>query len=92
MGWNAGLKLRRVVENLRLILAIEALCAAQGIDFREPEKPARATSAAHAAVRAVVEHMDEDRVLGPEITSIAERVIGQGALVSAVEKTIGSLK
>ncbi len=91
MGWNAALKLRRVVDNLRLILAVEALCSAQGIDFREPLKAAKATAAAHASVRAVVKHMDHDRVLGPEITLIAQDVIASGTLVGTVEEAIGAL-
>ena len=37
MGATAALKLREVAENLETILALEAFCAAQGIDFRKKE-------------------------------------------------------
>ena len=39
LGWNAGRKLRQVLENLRTILAIEALCAAQALELRSPLPP-----------------------------------------------------
>ena len=71
MGMTGALKLRRVVENLRHILAIECLCAAQGLDFRLPLKPSRNVARAHAAIRAVVPHLGEDRVPGPDIEAVA---------------------
>ena len=58
MGWTAVRKLREVVANVRTCLAVEVLCAAQGIDLRaEIAPPSAASAAAHAAVRA---HVDAD--------------------------------
>src|SRR6266540_3328390 len=45
MGWTAGLKLRRVLANVRRTIAIEALCAAQAVDMRSPLRPGRAVAA-----------------------------------------------
>jgi histidine ammonia-lyase len=71
MGMTGALKLRQIVGNLRHILAIEMLCAAQGLDFRLPLKPSRAVGEAQAAIRAVVEHLGEDRVPAPDIEAVA---------------------
>ncbi|HEX4319850.1 MAG TPA: histidine ammonia-lyase [Acidobacteriaceae bacterium] len=74
MGMTGALKLRQVTENLRLILAIEMLCAAQGLDFRLPLQPSPAVAKAHATVRALVPHLDEDRVPAPDIEAVAKAI------------------
>jgi histidine ammonia-lyase len=71
MGMTGALKLRQIVQNLEHILAIEMLCAAQGLDYRLPLRPSPAVGRAHAAIRAVVPHLDEDRVPAPDIEAIA---------------------
>ncbi|MGH2813134.1 MAG: histidine ammonia-lyase [Actinomycetota bacterium] len=90
MGWNAALKLRRVVANVARILAVEALCAAQGMEFRAPLRGAAGTSAALMAVRQVVARVEADRELGPEIDRLAMDVVLGGTLVDrAGEATLG---
>lgn len=84
MGWNAALKLRRVIGNVRHILAIELMCAAQGMDLRLPLEGASGTRVAQRAVREVVDYLDTDRALGPEIEAIGERLLTGGVLVSQV--------
>lgn len=79
MGMTGALKLRQITANLELILAIEMMCAAQGLDYRLPLKPSPAVARAHAAIRAVVPHLDEDRTPAPDIEAIA-RLIREGAL------------
>jgi histidine ammonia-lyase len=74
MGMTGALKLRQIVENLELILAIEFLCAAQGLDYRLPLQPSRAVAAAHARIRAVVPHVEEDRVPAPDIEAISKLI------------------
>ena len=54
MGWAAGLKLRRAVDGLARVLAIEVLSGARALDLRAPLEPARATAAVRAALRAHV--------------------------------------
>ena len=53
-GWAAARKLRRSVDNLRRVLAVELVCAAAGLDLRAPLQPSPATAAALAAVRGAV--------------------------------------
>jgi len=74
MGMTAALKFRQVVENAERMLAIELLCAAQGLDFRAPLNPARRVGEAFAAVREVVKPLGEDRVLSGDIEVLAGAV------------------
>jgi len=74
MGMTAGLKLKKVVANARNVLAIEAMAAAQGIDFRSPLKPSKRGQAAHAAIRSVCPTVDKDRVMYQDFARIAELI------------------
>ena len=74
MAMAAAWKLRRVVRNLRYVLSIELMCAAQGIDFRAPLKPGRGVARAHAAVRRLVAPLERDRVLSGDIERIAAAI------------------
>ncbi|WP_018351093.1 histidine ammonia-lyase [Longispora albida] len=87
MGWSAARKLRRSVDALRKVLAIELLTAARAIDLRKPLTPGAATGAAVAALRVHVEGPGPDRHLAPEIAA-AEELIASGALLAAVNKEI----
>lgn len=60
-----------LLDALRHLLAIEFMVAAQAIDLRPPARLGPALLAAHAAIRARVPRLDEDRVLGPEIELLA---------------------
>jgi histidine ammonia-lyase len=71
MGWTGVRKLREVARNVRTCLAVEILCAAQGIDLRaDIAPPSRASAAAHATVRASVERMDVDREVAGQISAV----------------------
>jgi histidine ammonia-lyase len=74
MAMGAAWKARRIIANLRNVLAIELMCGAQGIDFRAPLKPAIAVGLAHERVRAVVPHLERDRVMSGDIASIAGEI------------------
>jgi histidine ammonia-lyase len=74
MGMTGALKLRQIVENAERVVAIELMCAAQGLEFRKPLRPSREVERAHAAVRTVVPRLEQDRVLGPEIEALAAAV------------------
>lgn len=74
MAMGAAWKARRVVGNLRNVLAIELMCGAQGIDFRAPLAPAVAVGRAHDKVRAVVPRLERDRVMSGDIASIAAEI------------------
>ena len=72
MGWHAGRKLRRVVDNLRNVLAIEYIGAARCVELRAPHKPAPITGAAIARLRTKVAGHGPDRFLAPELEAAAE--------------------
>jgi histidine ammonia-lyase len=74
MGATSALHLREAVDRAELVIAIEALCAAQGIDFRAPLRPGAGVAAAHAAIRARVAHLDADRPPSPDIDAVRELV------------------
>jgi len=79
MGMTAANKLKRVVENTRNTLAIEAMAAAQAIDCLAPLKTSNPLQQAHAAIRAVCPAMDRDRVMYQDFARIAE-VIASGKM------------
>jgi histidine ammonia-lyase len=72
-------KCRRVLENVRKVLGLEVLCAAQGLDFLRPLRPGRGVEAAHRRIRREIPHLARDRFLKPEL----ERVAGPGAALPA---------
>ena len=91
MGWGAARKLRKSVANLGRIIACELVCAARGIDLRQPLQPAEATAAAVAALReAGVAGAGPDRWLSPELAR-AENAVISGEVLAAVERVIGAL-
>ncbi len=70
MGATGALHLREVVDRAASVLAIEALCAAQGLDFRAPLRPGEGVAAGQAAVRSVAGHRDADRPPALEIAAV----------------------
>jgi histidine ammonia-lyase len=90
LGWAAARNLRQVLTNLSRILAVEAVCAAQAIDLREPLLPAAGTAAAIEQLRVTIPGPGPDRFLGPDLTS-AEALVWNGELLGAVEAVVGSL-
>ncbi len=83
MGMTAALKLRRVVDNTRNVLAIEAMAAAQALDFLAPLKTGKRGQAAHAAIRSVCATMDKDRVMYQDFARLAE-LIASGKIAAAL--------
>lgn len=71
MGMTAALKFRQIVENAERLLAIELLCAAQGLEYRLPLKPATRIGEAVAAIRQLVRPLAQDRVLSRDLESLA---------------------
>jgi len=75
MGWHAGRKLRRAVDGLTRVLAIEVLTAARGLDLRAPLRPGPGTGAVVALLRgAGVAGPGTDRFLAPEIETVVALV------------------
>src|SRR5215211_7858361 len=92
MGWGAARKLRAALANLTRILAVEAVCAARGLELRTPLAPGAGTGAALAAIRSAgVAGPGPDRHLAPQLGT-AERVIATGELLRDVEAAVGELQ
>lgn len=72
MGMTAALKFSQIVGNAEGVLAIELLCAAQGLEYRAPLKPAARVGEALHQVRHVVRALDQDRVLAPDLEALTE--------------------
>jgi histidine ammonia-lyase len=74
MAMGAAWKLRRVVENVRHVLAIELMCAAQGLDYRKPLRAGRGAERGHRLVRELVAPLEQDRVLSTDIIALAQAI------------------
>jgi histidine ammonia-lyase len=90
MGTIAARQAREILDNVGVVLAIEMIAAAQGIDFLAPLTPGAGTSAAHRHIRSIVPHLDEDRMLSPDIAAV-QRHIADHSLLRDVEGAIGAL-
>ncbi|HVT70339.1 MAG TPA: histidine ammonia-lyase [Trebonia sp.] len=94
MGWSAARKLRRAVDGLTRVLAIELLTAARALDLRAPLSPGPATAAVVEGLRAAgggVAGPGPDRFLAPEIEA-AVGYVASGAAVRAAETATGGLR
>ena len=76
MGMTGALKLRRIVENTRNVLAIEAMAAAQALDLIAPLKTGKRGQRAYEAIRAVSSKMERDRAIYGDFVRIAEVIAG----------------
>ncbi|GAA5019678.1 histidine ammonia-lyase [Terrabacter aeriphilus] len=90
MGWSGARKLRRSVDGLTRVLAVELLTAARGIELRAPLAPSPATAAVVAVLRESVPGVGTDRFLAPEIESAVE-LVRSGRALAAVEAVTGPL-
>ena len=77
MAMGAAWKLRRIVGNLRNVLAIELLCAMQGIDYRRPLRSSAPIEKAFGTVRGLVPMMERDRPVSPDILLIADAIANE---------------
>jgi histidine ammonia-lyase len=92
MGWSAARELRRAVDALTRVLAIELLTAARGIELRAPLAPAPATAAVIGELRAGgVGGPGPDRFLTPDIEA-AVGLVRSGAVRAAAESVTGALR
>ncbi len=84
MGAISALKLAQVHDHVRTVLAIELLCAAQGLDLRRPLEPGPRLRAAHDCIRADVTPMYQDRPIYEDIRKV-RALIDSGELLAAVD-------
>ncbi len=83
MGMTAALKLKRIVENTRNVLAIEAMAVAQAIDLLAPLKTSKRGQAAVAAIRSVCPTMEKDRIMYKDFARLAE-LIARGKVAEVI--------
>ncbi|WP_336651937.1 MULTISPECIES: histidine ammonia-lyase [unclassified Leucobacter] len=93
MGWHAGRKLRRAIDGLSRVLAIELLASTRALDFRaqDPEagSPAASTAAVHALFRTRIPAPDTDEFLSPSIAA-AHELVATGSVLDVVEAQLGA--
>lgn len=91
MGWSAGLKLRRALDGLTRVVAIELLTSARALDARDGGLANSCSSpaihAARTAIREVVEGPGTDRYLAPEIEAV-RKLVEAGVVVDAVDRVL----
>jgi len=91
MGWAAARKLRRSVDGLTRVVAVEVMAAARALDLRAPLVPAPGSREVIRLLRSAGVHgPGPDRHLAPEIEACVE-LVRSGAVVAAVEREIGAL-
>jgi histidine ammonia-lyase len=90
MGMTSARHAREIVGNAELVLALEALAAAQALDLRAPLQPGPATEAARAAIRGAAPFVDRDREFGADIEAV-RALVRDGGIVEAAASVVGAL-
>jgi len=90
MGWAAARKLRRAIDGLTRVLAIEVMTAARGLALRAPLEPGAATGGVVSLVAEVGAVPGPDRFLSPEIEAITG-LVGSGEVASRAASAVGGL-
>jgi histidine ammonia-lyase len=90
MGTIAARKAREILENTQTVIAIELLCAAQGLDYLRPLKPGIGSKRAFEVIREIVPRLDADRILYPDINRMVE-LIREERLINSIEQAVGKL-
>ncbi|HEU5222899.1 MAG TPA: histidine ammonia-lyase [Candidatus Lumbricidophila sp.] len=91
MGWAAGRKLRRSIDGLGRVLAIELLASTRALDLRAASEgsPSRVTAAVHALFRSRIDAPTTDQFLSPTITAAVELVM-DGSVLETAERALGA--
>ncbi|MDZ4391694.1 histidine ammonia-lyase [Cypionkella sp.] len=90
MAAHGAVRLGKMVQNLNVILGVEAICAAQGVDFRAPLQTSTPLQAVVARLRQDVATLGDDRYMAPDLAAAAN-LIATGALAKASALTLPTL-
>ncbi len=90
MGTIAARKARKILENVQNVVAIELLCATQGVDLLSPLKPSKPLQVVYQEIRKKVPTLEADRVLSEDISTIRE-MIKSGSIIGSAEGVTGAL-
>ena len=82
MAAHGARRLSRMIDNLNVILGVEAICAAQGVEFRAPLPTSAPLQKVVTALRTCVASLGDDRYMAPDLAAAA-RLIGSGDLARA---------
>jgi histidine ammonia-lyase len=82
MAAHAARRLRKINQNLSVILGVELVCAAQGVEFRAPLVTSPRLQAVMARIRADIAPLGQDRYMAPDLAAAAA-LVASGALVAA---------
>ena len=91
MGSVSAKKCFDVINNVKKIIAIEFLCASQGIDFLRPMKSGKGAEEAYLFIRNKMKHITHDTITGDLIMKMTEIVFDERFLMS-IENKIGKLE
>jgi histidine ammonia-lyase len=91
MGAISAMKLLQVVQNTETVLAIEFMCAAQGLEFLRPLRAGRGVEAAFAEVRRVIPFAQADRLFHDDVQT-ALALVRSERLIVASEQAAGRLR
>ncbi|MCK4337530.1 MAG: histidine ammonia-lyase [Candidatus Aminicenantes bacterium] len=89
MGTIAAFKGAEIINNVRSVLAIELLCASQGLDFID-ESPGQGVRIAHEKIRKFIPTLTQDRVMSYDLKAM-EKLIFNESVLKSVESVIGKL-
>jgi histidine ammonia-lyase len=87
MGSIAARKCFRILKNVQTVIAIEMLCASQGVEFLKPLKCGKGTTAAYKRIRKSVAPMMKDRIVYTDINKVLE-LVQNGGILDAVKKEV----
>ena len=91
MGMTAARKAREILNNVTEVLAIEAMCAAQAVEFQGQEGLSPAGKAVYRLIRRQVPPLERDRILYVDMQKCAE-LLRSGAILQAAESVVGPLQ
>ncbi|HVP07047.1 MAG TPA: histidine ammonia-lyase [Candidatus Acidoferrum sp.] len=90
MGSVTALKLKTVLRNTEICVAIQLMSAAQALDFKRPLKAGKGTEAAFKVIRKKLKKLVDDRALYPDIEIVTE-LVRDGSIIEAVEAAVGEI-
>ena len=90
MGTIAARQAREILDNVAFVISAELLAAAQGIDYLAPLEPGIGTNAVYKKIRGIVPHLDNDRILSPDIQTVRQ-CIADGGILGAAEGCVQAL-
>ena len=81
MAAHGARRLQGMIRNLNVILGVELICAAQGIEFRHPLQTSAPLTAVMKRLRKQISTITEDRFLAPDLERAAKLMSSQDILV-----------